>query len=81
MKQIIPLAINWTSYLISKNNIKKKKLTRKRFSNNSSKHFSLHPVLPHYLIRIAINVECEFRERGSIPSMCQITDADLGQVG
>ena len=28
----------------------------------------------------AINVECEFRDRGSIPSVCQITDADLGQV-
>ena len=30
---------------------------------------------------MAINVECEFRDRGSIPSMCQITEADLGQVG
>ena len=28
-----------------------------------------------------INVECEFRDWGSIPSMYQITDADLGQVG
>ena len=24
---------------------------------------------------MAINVECEFRDRGSIPSVCQITDA------
>ena len=24
---------------------------------------------------------CEFRGRGSIPSVCQITDAALGQVG
>ena len=30
---------------------------------------------------MVINVECEFRDRGSIPSVCQITDADLGQVG
>ena len=30
---------------------------------------------------MAINVECEFRDRGSIPSVCQITDADLGKVG
>ena len=30
---------------------------------------------------MAINVECEFRDRGSIPSVRQITDADLGQVG
>ena len=30
---------------------------------------------------MAINVRCEFRGRGSIPSVCQITDADLGQVG
>ena len=33
---------------------------------------------------MAINVGCEFRDRGSIPSVCQITDAedaDLGQVG
>ena len=29
---------------------------------------------------VAINVGCEFRGRGSIPSVCQITDADLGQV-
>ena len=29
----------------------------------------------------AINVEFEFRDRGLIPSVCQITDADLGQVG
>ena len=29
----------------------------------------------------AINVGFEFRDRGSIPSVCQITDADLGQVG
>ena len=29
---------------------------------------------------MAINVGCEFRDRGSIPSVCQITDADLGQV-
>ena len=28
---------------------------------------------------MAINVECEFRDRGSIPSVCKITDADLGQ--
>ena len=28
-----------------------------------------------------INVGCEFLDRGSIPSMCQISDADLGQVG
>ena len=27
------------------------------------------------------NVGCEFRDPGSIPSVCQITDADLGQVG
>ena len=30
---------------------------------------------------MAIDVECEFRDRGSIPSVCQITDVDLGQVG
>ena len=30
---------------------------------------------------MAINVGCKFRDRGSIPSVCQITDADLGQVG
>ena len=30
---------------------------------------------------MAINVKCEFRDRGSIPSMCQITDTDLGKVG
>ena len=30
---------------------------------------------------MAINVGCEFRGRSSIPSVCQITDADLGQVG
>ena len=30
---------------------------------------------------MAINVGCEFCGRGSIPSVCQITDADLGQVG
>ena len=30
---------------------------------------------------MAIDVECEFRDRGSIPSVWQITDADLGQVG
>ena len=30
---------------------------------------------------MAINVGCEFRGRGSIPSVCQITDADFGQVG
>ena len=30
---------------------------------------------------IAINVRCEFRDRDSIPSVWQITDADLGQVG
>ena len=24
---------------------------------------------------------CEFRDWGSIPSVCQITDADLGEVG
>ena len=29
---------------------------------------------------MAINVGCEFRDRGSIPSVYQITDADLGQV-
>ena len=29
---------------------------------------------------MAINVECEFRARGSITSVCQIMDADLGQV-
>ena len=29
---------------------------------------------------MAINVECEFRDRGPITSVCQITDA-LGQVG
>ena len=27
---------------------------------------------------MAINVGCEFRDRGSIPIVCQITDADLG---
>ena len=27
------------------------------------------------------NEECKFRDRGSIPSVCQITDVDLGQVG
>ena len=30
---------------------------------------------------LALNVGCEFRGRGSIPSVCQITVADLGQVG
>ena len=30
---------------------------------------------------MAINVGCKFRGRGSIPCVCQITDADLGQVG
>ena len=30
---------------------------------------------------MTINMGCEFRSRGSIPSVCQITDADLGQVG
>ena len=29
---------------------------------------------------MAINVGCELRDRGSICSVCQITDADLGQV-
>ena len=29
---------------------------------------------------MAIDVECKFRDRGSIPSACQIMDADLGQV-
>ena len=29
---------------------------------------------------MAINVGCEFRGRGSIPNVCQTTDADLGQV-
>ena len=33
------------------------------------------------LILMAINVGCEFRDRDSIPSVCQITDADLRQVG
>ena len=27
---------------------------------------------------MAINVGCELRGRGSIPSVCQITDAELG---
>ena len=26
---------------------------------------------------LAINVGCKFRNRGSIPSVCQITDTDL----
>ena len=30
---------------------------------------------------MAITVGCEFCDRVSIPSVCQITDADLGQVG
>ena len=30
---------------------------------------------------MAINVGCEFRDRGSIPIVCQITDAEIGQVG
>ena len=30
---------------------------------------------------MAVNVECKFRDRGSIPSVCQNTDTDLGQVG
>ena len=30
---------------------------------------------------MAIYVGGEFRDRGSIPSVCQITDADLGKVG
>ena len=30
---------------------------------------------------MAINVGWEFRGRGSIPSECQITNVDLGQVG
>ena len=30
---------------------------------------------------MAINVGCEFCDRGSIPSVCMITDADRGQVG
>ena len=29
----------------------------------------------------AIDVGCEIRGRGSIPSVCRITDADLGLVG
>ena len=29
---------------------------------------------------MAINVNCEFCDRGSIPSVCQITDVDLEQV-
>ena len=29
---------------------------------------------------MAINVGCEFHDRGSIPNVCQIADADLGQV-
>ena len=29
---------------------------------------------------MAINVGCEFRGRGSIPSVCQITDAALGKL-
>ena len=35
----------------------------------------------HLFHLTAINVGCEFRDRGSIPSVCQIKDADLGQVG
>ena len=40
-------------------------------------------VNPNMWVRglMAINVECEFRGQDSIPSVCQITDADLGQVG
>ena len=30
---------------------------------------------------MAVNVGCEFRDRGLIPNMCQITDTELGQVG
>ena len=30
---------------------------------------------------MAINAGCGFRDRGSIPSVYQITDADLGKVG
>ena len=30
---------------------------------------------------MAIDVGYEFRDRGLIPSVCQITDADPGQVG
>ena len=30
---------------------------------------------------ISNQYECKFRDRDSIPSVCQITDADLGQVG
>ena len=29
---------------------------------------------------MANNVECEFRDRGSIPSVCQITDTELGKL-
>ena len=29
---------------------------------------------------MTINVDCEFDSRGSIPSLCQITDVDLEQV-
>ena len=29
---------------------------------------------------VAINVGCEFRDRGLIPSVCQITDADQGNL-
>ena len=36
----------------------------------------------HLVGLMAINVECEIRDQGSIPSVCQITDADPGhQVG
>ena len=31
--------------------------------------------------QMVINVGCEFRDQGSILSVCQITDADLGQAG
>ena len=36
-----------------------------------------------YVVRglMAVIVGCEFRARCSIPSVCRITDADLGQVG
>ena len=30
---------------------------------------------------MAINEGCKFRDQGSIPSVCQITDAKVGQIG
>ena len=40
-----------------------------------------HAIFPRVRGLMAINVGYEFRDRGSITSVFQITDADLGQFG